>query len=96
LVSKKKKKNGRSTNIFFFFWKFPGADPNFPNKRGYTPLHAAAEEGHLEILQLLLSRGGKINIIDDNGRKKKKKNFEKFFFIYLFIFRVHFIAYSGY
>ncbi|GEQ70219.1 hypothetical protein JCM33374_g3895 [Metschnikowia sp. JCM 33374] len=37
-------------------------DPN-----GYTPIHAAASYGHIELLKLLVSRGGDINIQDNEG-----------------------------
>lgn len=37
-------------------------DPN-----GYTPLHAAASYGHLDLLRLLVNRGGDINIQDNEG-----------------------------
>jgi len=34
---------------------------NCADKDGYTPLHRAAYEGHVEILQMLVSRGGDIH-----------------------------------
>lgn len=37
-------------------------DPN-----GYTPIHAAASYGHLDLLKLLISKGGDINIQDNEG-----------------------------
>jgi uncharacterized protein len=37
-------------------------DPN-----GYTPIHAAASYGHLELLDYLMSQGGNINITDEEG-----------------------------
>lgn len=37
-------------------------DPN-----GYTPIHAAASYGHTELLRLLISKGGDINIQDTEG-----------------------------
>lgn len=37
-------------------------DPN-----GYTPIHAAASYGHLDLLRLLISKGGDINIQDTEG-----------------------------
>lgn len=37
-------------------------DPN-----GYTPIHAAASYGHVDLLRLLISRGGDINIQDNEG-----------------------------
>ncbi|OBA20077.1 ankyrin [Metschnikowia bicuspidata var. bicuspidata NRRL YB-4993] len=37
-------------------------DPN-----GYTPIHAAASYGHIDLLKLLISRGGNINIQDNDG-----------------------------
>lgn len=41
------------------------ADSRDPN--GYTPLHAAASYGHRELLQLLVQKGGDINIQDNEG-----------------------------
>lgn len=37
-------------------------DPN-----GYTPIHAAASYGHIELLRYLLSNGGDVNIQDNEG-----------------------------
>jgi ankyrin repeat protein len=37
---------------------------NAKNKFNKTPLHIAAQKGHLEICQLLLERGAEINIRD--------------------------------
>ncbi|ODQ82483.1 hypothetical protein BABINDRAFT_159063 [Babjeviella inositovora NRRL Y-12698] len=37
-------------------------DPN-----GYTPIHAAASYGHIDLLRYLLSQGGDINIQDAEG-----------------------------
>ncbi|KAF3989479.1 hypothetical protein FT663_03597 [Candidozyma haemuli var. vulneris] len=37
-------------------------DPN-----GYTPIHAAASYGHIELLRYLLEQGGDINIQDEEG-----------------------------
>lgn len=37
-------------------------DPN-----GYTPIHAAASYGHIELLKLLIAKGGDINIQDNDG-----------------------------
>lgn len=33
----------------------------------YTPLHAAASWGHVDILRYLVSKGGDINITDEDG-----------------------------
>lgn len=37
-------------------------DPN-----GYTPIHAAASYGHIDLLKLLMSKGGDINVQDNEG-----------------------------
>lgn len=41
--------------------------PNSKDPNGYTPLHAAASYGNIELLKLLVSRGGDINIQDAEG-----------------------------
>ncbi|CAH2351481.1 ankyrin repeat-containing protein [[Candida] railenensis] len=42
-----------------------GANSKDPN--GYTPIHAAASYGNLDLLRLLISSGGDINIQDNEG-----------------------------
>ncbi|KAK3136930.1 hypothetical protein QOZ80_5BG0445230 [Eleusine coracana subsp. coracana] len=44
-----------------------GGDPARPDARGYTPLHNAAEEGHLEAAKLLLSTGVPVDPINRRG-----------------------------
>lgn len=41
--------------------------PNDKDANGYTPIHAAASYGHTELLRYLISKGGNINIIDEDG-----------------------------
>ncbi|KAF9476683.1 ankyrin [Pholiota conissans] len=41
--------------------------PNMPDPNTYTPMHAAASYGHVHILQYLISRGGDVNITDEDG-----------------------------
>lgn len=41
--------------------------PNSKDPNGYTPIHAAASYGHIGLLKLLISRGGDINIQDNEG-----------------------------
>ena len=40
---------------------------NLKNSMGWTPLHWAACEGHVDIAQQLLQRGADINTADDEG-----------------------------
>ncbi|KAK0500539.1 ankyrin repeat-containing domain protein, partial [Armillaria luteobubalina] len=44
-----------------------GTLPNIPDEFTYTPMHAAASYGHIDILEFLLAHGGDINITDDDG-----------------------------
>ncbi len=39
-----------------------GADPNAMTKHGISPVHLAAQEGHTDMLSLLLERGAKPDI----------------------------------
>ena len=48
-----------------------GADPNITMEQGWTPVHCAAEIGHLEILQLLVEYGAKGFAKDDYGATPK-------------------------
>ena len=38
-----------------------GADVNFRNQLGFTPLHVAAQEGHNRIAELLIAKGANLN-----------------------------------
>ncbi|TFK47859.1 ankyrin [Heliocybe sulcata] len=41
--------------------------PNVADPNSYTPMHAAASYGNIDILTYLISRGGDVNITDDDG-----------------------------
>ncbi|OAX41180.1 ankyrin [Rhizopogon vinicolor AM-OR11-026] len=41
--------------------------PNAPDPFTYTPMHAAASYGQLEILTFLFSQGGDVNVTDEDG-----------------------------
>lgn len=41
--------------------------PNSKDPNGYTPMHAAASYGHIELLRLLMKEGGNVNIQDNEG-----------------------------
>ncbi|RDB25523.1 hypothetical protein Hypma_006508 [Hypsizygus marmoreus] len=41
--------------------------PNIPDPFTYTPMHAAASYGQLEVLDYLISRGGDVNVTDGDG-----------------------------
>nr|XP_015840058.1 PREDICTED: ankyrin repeat domain-containing protein 7-like [Tribolium castaneum] len=43
------------------------ADLNHKNINGYTPLHAAARNGHLFVVQLLIENGADLGAIDNFG-----------------------------
>ncbi|KZO91590.1 ankyrin [Calocera viscosa TUFC12733] len=44
-----------------------GIAPNVPDQNTYTPMHAAASYGHLHILDYLISQGGDVNVLDEDG-----------------------------
>ncbi|KAF9791030.1 ankyrin repeat-containing domain protein [Thelephora terrestris] len=44
-----------------------GLSPNAPDQNTYTPMHAAASYGHIEILEYLISQGGNVNVTDEDG-----------------------------
>ncbi|ELU40785.1 Ank domain-containing protein [Rhizoctonia solani AG-1 IA] len=45
-----------------------GVSPNAADDViGYTPMHAAASYGHIPILTYLISKGGDVNITDEEG-----------------------------
>lgn len=41
--------------------------PNAPDTFTYTPMHAAASYGQLEVLEYLISHGGDVNVVDGDG-----------------------------
>jgi ankyrin repeat protein len=44
-----------------------GADPNFANKKGVTPISAAAHKGNIEIMQSLINTGSNVNALNSSG-----------------------------
>ena len=44
-----------------------GADVDARQRHGYTPLHAAAQNGDVELLELLLSAGANPSVAKDDG-----------------------------
>ncbi|WVO12854.1 hypothetical protein L204_100462 [Cryptococcus depauperatus] len=44
-----------------------GYTPNDKDENSYSPMHAAASYAHLPLLEYLLSKGGNINLPDDDG-----------------------------
>ncbi|KAG5362176.1 Ankyrin repeat-containing protein [Yarrowia sp. C11] len=44
-----------------------GISPNAKDENGYTPVHAAASYGHLDLLRYLIDKGGDINVTDEDG-----------------------------
>ncbi|KAJ7494685.1 ankyrin repeat-containing domain protein [Mycena galericulata] len=41
--------------------------PNAPDEFTYTPMHAAASYGQLQVLEYLIARGGDVNVQDGDG-----------------------------
>lgn len=44
-----------------------GVEPNKPDDRGYYPLHMACQEGHLNVVKVLVKGGADLKVKDDNG-----------------------------
>lgn len=44
-----------------------GTDPNSSNKRGVTPISAAAHKGNTEIMRSLISAGASVNAVNTTG-----------------------------
>lgn len=44
-----------------------GLSPNAKDENGYTPVHAAASYGHMDLLRYLIGKGGDINVTDEDG-----------------------------
>ncbi|KAG9011094.1 hypothetical protein FRB94_009237 [Tulasnella sp. JGI-2019a] len=44
-----------------------GLSPNVPDPNTYTPMHAAASYAHIGMIDYLISRGGDVNVTDDDG-----------------------------
>lgn len=45
-----------------------GANPNVRENRGFTPLHAAAENGDVEMIHALIFAGADLHAKSDDGR----------------------------
>jgi len=44
-----------------------GADINAKGEHGYSPLHDAVEQGHIDVVKLLVDRGASIAIKNTDG-----------------------------
>lgn len=49
------------------FLESPNLTPNSRDQNGYTPIHAAAEYAHLDLLKYLIDHGGDVNVKDSDG-----------------------------
>ena len=47
-------------------WK--DGDPNIPDEIGQTPVHVAAKCGKASTLRLLLTKGGRLDLEDEDGK----------------------------
>ncbi len=57
-----------SNNVEILEWLIDNdANINHQDRGGWCALHAAAQEGHLQIVELLLNRGANPNLIDSYG-----------------------------
>ncbi|GAT22156.1 hypothetical protein RIB2604_01501880 [Aspergillus luchuensis] len=60
-------KHWKSPYIIEYFEKSLGANVNARDKLENTPLHWAANEGHLHVVQALIEAGADANVEDENG-----------------------------
>ena len=44
-----------------------GADVNLPNRKGITPISAAAHKGNIPIMQILIKAGAHVNALNTSG-----------------------------
>ncbi|CAG7852540.1 SubName: Full=Uncharacterized protein {ECO:0000313/EMBL:CCA71894.1} [Serendipita indica DSM 11827] len=58
--------DGDLTRVKYFIEE-EGMSPNAPDQNTYTPMHAAASYGHIELLEYLISKGGDVNVEDEDG-----------------------------
>ena len=56
--------------FFFFFFDFYslGLDEQHRDNSGWTPLHYATFEGHIEVCEALLEAGAKVDEPDNDGK----------------------------
>ncbi|EIW83977.1 hypothetical protein CONPUDRAFT_70869 [Coniophora puteana RWD-64-598 SS2] len=57
----------RGKSIFWYLPPSAAVSPNAPDAFTYTPMHAAASYGQLEVLEYLVSHGGDVNVVDGDG-----------------------------
>ena len=50
-----------------------GADINYRNKYGNSPLHIAAAAGSMRLVSVLLKHGAKVGLVDYNGKTPLEK-----------------------
>jgi len=58
---------GKNAHFIEFIITNEGANVNYRDEYGFTPLHQAAINGHPQVVQALIEKGADVNVEDNNG-----------------------------